>query len=872
MPESASPPDIGHSKEHKFSSKSKWRGKLFAAEGIFGKGVGDHENDEEDVAHFLQPGTPKPGGTSTGTVKAPRIDTAKAPRWSSTSEGLETAPSEDKYHAAKPKQNKGLQVKFVSSVPEIIGEGGDESEIPVVHVSKERLSATAASSSRRIPFQRASTGPSEAVRDRLPANAYLSPENEVPNDASRPFEEDVRSQIPPRDAGDFFPNHNDMDEEFPRNSPVSRSHNEDETNVIEDTSDLTRSSSLLKPSTPFNIDASSNSLTPHAAPDPIPKLLTPSSPERGYFDVRHDGQSSTRKVPQLSPSLIQQEDAAAAAYAKQKPMSLRDVAKQVGSDALDDFDVRVRRFNEIFRLGVAVHQDTMEVPITRWIRTALWWFLKGRGELESAVRSRPRRVGSQDSSESLDLPADLKQAYMDLAKAWWIVKEITPNHPELRRFGDASMQSIIPIIQKFGDQTLAQLLETHVNLVANMRALAMSMKRNGRLPPSTIEIQRLDARVLLESPDLPSTVADTLLPLDNKSKHNSATASMPLGDTDYYFTFSRTFGAGSLTSRNHSFKAIHIPCIMSVLRAKDSLHLSALISSQDGRVEIAIKPERREGSGLTWRDVRWRTSALYIGISPEIELCIQMSEPDFKAVWNICDYTRKVQKDSHGREGEALVFECRLYDFQCLQSTRHPSSFPTNPVKGCRARLFGKTQTLSEDSGERRIHAGHRLMVMTTPQAKPLNSVSQVYGDGMPTIFGFGRRDGEPRLALRVPNLSQLLLRFENWEDLDLFYNVFTQRQISSDESRSGSLALQNFGIAPVSTEDQPASESAIRLPIHRWQQVKVISRGTANHDQSAALEERSRSLRIIAQCDQGILTDRLNLGEYVPSFFECHY
>ena len=862
MAESASPPENDQPKQHKSFGKSKWRGKLFANESIFIKSVNDQESNDEDVNRFLQGSSQKPGVTSIKTVQAPRIETANASRWPSTSGDHNHAASENIYRNTKSRRSKGLQVSFVTSAPDIIGEGGDEAEAPPIYVSQQYESAADITSFLQLSLQPAPTGRSETAKDRLEDNPLGSKGTEGPTVSLSPLEIHQFLPHPHRDAGDFYPDQKSSDEDRSVSSESTYSDS-DEVDATKYTSSFVQSSSLLKPPTSSNMTIAGNSLTPRTSPEPTPDLPSASSLERGYLDTPKTAQVPPSRTPQPSSSNVQQETPIPPSDVKPKTLSLRDIAKSVGVDALDEFHMRVRRFHEIFRLGIAVHQDTMEISLSRWIRAALWWFLKGRRELESAVRNRPRSAASQEYSESTDIGADLKQAYLDLAKAWWIVRDITPNHPDIRRFGNASMQSIVPIIQNFGDHNLANLVQTHLSLLANMRALAMSMKRNGRLPPDTIELQRLEARVLFEPAALPPDLVAALFPFSSQHKRGGDSPSTPLGDTDYHFAFSRTFGLGSLTARSRSWDTIHTPCMVTMLRSKDSLDLSALISSQDGGIDIMVRSEKTKMGGLRWKDVRWRASVIHVNISDSFDLSIQMTDSDFKAVWDIYDYTRKVQKDSQGREGEELAFECRLEDFQCLQSTRHPSSFPKIPVKGCRARLFTKTTLLSDGSNHRRIHAGHRLMVTTSPQSKLLNSVSQVYGDGTPSIFGFGRREDEPKLALQVPNSSQLLLTFKSWEDLDLLYNTFTQRKISGDEDRSASLALQEFNITLVPSEDQPPNQGALHLPDHCWHQVKVISRRTGEDNQYCTPTERSQSLRIIAQCEQGILTDHINLGEH---------
>ena len=853
MADTTSSPEHDPVKESRFFGRSKWKGKLFSSENVFGKSADAQESNDSDVAIFLQSGGPNDTAIVPRPLTAPRIDTSKLSRWPPATADFGPAPPENIYHRARPRQNKGLQVKFVPRAPEIIGVGGDEADAPVIQISQNKQLTDMATSFSQVALKRTPTGHPEFSRDRQVAlpNGSLSQEQCIlSTDSPEPH---GQFSQPLRGSGDPSSDYPRLEVGSPV-SPISMNSEDGEPDTTEEASKISPPSSLSRLPMSTDVETPRNSLTPRAPPESTARLERGSSLEHD-FDGGRDGE-------QIPPSRTPRETAASGSEIKRKPTTFRNTVRNLGVDALQDFDSRVRRFNDIFRLGVTVHQDPANVSVSRWVRTATWWFLRGRGELESAVRSRPRSAGIEGPSEPLENTLELKQAYVDLAKAWWIINDVMPNHPHVRHFGNASMQSLLPIVQNLGNKHLAQLIEIDLSLVANMRALTMSMKRNGRLPPETIEIQKLDVLVLLELPILPPESAAALLARCGDSRRGAVESIMPMGDTESHFIFSRTFGTASLVSQQNSQDAIPMPCMVSILRAKDSFELSASIASQDGSLEALIAPEKSRDSGLTWKDVHWGKSAFVVDISGGIELSIELATPDAKALWNICDYTRKIQKDSQGREGEDLLFEGRLHYFQCLQSLQHANSFSVDPVKGCTVRLFGKTKKALDGTSHRRILVGYRLMIITAPQAKSLSSLSQEYGEGMPTVIGFGRRDGEPKLAIRVPNSSQLLLTFEAWENLDLFYNIFTQRQPTNDESRSPSLKLQDFHLCLCLSEDQFSHQTSARPPRHDWQQVKVISQGGPNHHQTSTLLERSQSLRIIAHCQQGVLTDRLNLGE----------
>ena len=106
----------------------------------------------EDVVDFLKPSTEKERipGEGTRQLPAPRIDTAAAQRWPEASDvrRAATSPPESTY-STKPKRKKNVTVAFVRTPPEIIGEGGDESDIPVIEVSRAKSRLARSQTERR---------------------------------------------------------------------------------------------------------------------------------------------------------------------------------------------------------------------------------------------------------------------------------------------------------------------------------------------------------------------------------------------------------------------------------------------------------------------------------------------------------------------------------------------------------------------------------------------------------------------------------------------------------------------------------------------------------------------------------------------------
>lgn len=639
------------------SNKIKWRGKVWSSEGKFGRKIESKTSTNEEIAHFLQSGGTRANTTSQHPSVAPRIDVATTGK---TLPVPQVSPSQmvDNYRRPKPRQNKGLRVKFKETAPEIIGEGGDEAEIPAREVfksykdhtklaqvenqehvfdsgkglsqqSQEKLQWSSGSdketSFRAPPLQRRPTtfedlaiGSEYNDRDQDAARE-VSPNNVSPEETHKPIPEPPFNQANANRGHTFnnytIPMHRD-------HSPIRLVVDVDDGGVSPldvPTTEIFASKSgnpRASPQAPtdyqvspvsYHVGSQGSSVSDYDFPPVVPESLSPPIPPKSEHQIR-------RQPPrQLS------------ADPNTKLLSLHDITKSLGDDSLVEFDLHMRRFNDLFRLGVSAHRDSHKISFLQWIRTAVWWFVRGRDGLESAVRSRSSNAaGSQVGNV-------LNQAWLNLAKAWWIISEITPTHPEIKRFGNAKMASILAIIKNFGDQGLGELVEAHLSVIASMRALTTSMKRNGMLPPHTFEIQSLDSRVLLEFPSLPSAFASLLInkassaATDRGSYGFQTFFPILIGDTGRFFSFGRMFLEASLdcdgTPRN-----THVPCVLSVIRERTDWGVKAAISSQDGQIDLVI--QANQGGGFTWREVRWITKehVVQIRLSKAVDLRLSFSE------------------------------------------------------------------------------------------------------------------------------------------------------------------------------------------------------------------------------------------------------
>ena len=881
MPEDRSPPREAGS-GIKPPGKHKWRGKLFSAEGIFSKNVDDLESTEDDVTNFLHAAGPTARVRPQPAHLTPRIDTTAVPRTPATNPVLRSPSIVDVYRPPKPKQNKGSRVAFSAVDPEIIGEGGDEAELPPSEVSVYKHLPARTGPSPRNELSQGSTnqgtrtgrGPSPVPVD--DASFRPQPLRRQPTGANEPFDE-INSR-----------NHNDISDTNslstspsppPKLKPLpqppqqgyqravdpeagSHDFQDDVSPLTEQDSDSdggirahkqfprkNATSNYLGVSMPETLDG--NSITPSPSPKPTKEDREAQSSSYGFptvdapkgtmtkpSDIEFDADNRT---PRVSPPVT-----------TTKAVSLRQVAKGIGDDSLNDFDARVQRYFNLFRLGVSAHTDLMMVPLVQWMRSASWWFLRGRQGLESNVRAKP------EFAQRNDLSSALKQAFVDLAKAWWIVKDITPNHPEITKYGKASVHSVCAMIKSYGDQITAKQAEVHVQIIANMRALSISMKRNGKLPPYELEIQRLDLHVLLEIPQIPSLVVKFLVNNATGNHHQNTIQDpffpIPIGDTERHFNFGRMFVDISILSDTKE-QDLRVPCILSMLRDRSEWGLLVVIASPDGQVNLIISDHL--AGALSWHSVQWQIKTYQVVLTitndphQQIKLCVDFADKDFKSLWGICDYTQSIRKSFSARRDEDLIFERTLLDFQCDDSQH----FPKEVIADCRLRLFERRDGQPIDG---KLHNGYRLVVVTPSNMKTVSIVNYDLGREHPILFGTQRSNGLSRLLIRMfPSANRISVVFTVAKDLEIFRHMLSGTLSTSDDVCLSPLELQSLSISPNHATEPLNSAESHSVFKHRWKQLRIVGKKLPSSSKEVPIA-RSEDIRILADSDVGTLTDRV--------------
>lgn len=877
MPESLPSPEESRG-ENKLFGRHKWRGKLFSADSRFGRGADNLESTDEDIANFLHTVDTRPEAGPQSSPLAPRIDVAAASRIPSSPQAIPDNFISDVYRRAKPRQNKGLRVRFESAPSAVIGFGGDEAELPSRYVSGSFTGSVRSDQSptREPSHYRAS--------DQRPEADFLDETSFRPSSRRR-RPTGIDDELLAEESHHVGRDREEFQSAFAgirKLSPRSRNQEQDLDLKLRERDARPVSYNSASASEDLSYDQSHTGqtaeirrprVTRHFGAPPPETLpadsVAPTEPPESPYVSQEVSSSSyyfppgTEDLPKLQDSGHQgmhQDNQDASQSPREKLFSLRREAKSLGDESLDDFDSRVRRFNDLFRLNASADVDILTVSFERWVRTSAWWFLRGREGLESAVRSKSSSIAAANAANDRDVSSTLKQAYINLAKAWWILKDVTLNLPEIRSFGNAIMSSMIAVIRSSGNQALAELVEVHLGIVANMRALAISMKKNGRLPPNDLQMQRLESQIFLESPTFPldhtALMANNLLNPSIKDKNYVANPFFPIlvGDTERHFSFGNMFVDTVFDSHDDAKSGLHIPCVMSVMRERTDWAVKAAVTSQDGQVNLVIE----SGGGLHWHNVQWQIplNTMQVRLAEDTSLQIKFSVKDFKTIWGICDYTQQIRKGYSSRSGEEILYECKLPNFQCFDSP----SFPAEPIKDCRVRLFKKKVVAVEGSGQHRAHDGYRLMVVTPPGMKTLSNVNYQLGKDSPILFSTHPSKGGSTLLVRVPSSLTLSLTFHEASDVELFRSTLAGTLITEDDYCSAFLGLQNFTINSVSADLDMVYMNASRcFSDLRWRKLRVVNKGPPSHGHDS--QSTIRSVRILVDCHSGTFTDRVNVG-----------
>lgn len=513
--------------------RSLWKEKFFSRD------KGNRSSTDQQVEAFLGPARSKSLSHGASAAATPRGLGSAASKWPSPQEVINASAANDaaNYTMMPPKKKnparQGLKVSFTTQMPELIGEGGDESEVPTIEVSIQRNRARSQSQSQSAP-QLSNVPAPEPV-------PHSTPQLHVDTTTGRPNPDQV-PRIVPDSKPPLLQNPHDSDFLMTlglgergsrlsfRASPESNSFAQrvrqkmqlEEGRALQNRFDddppspaeeEVRSESEQQPGSP----ASAGSLyetPPFSVTDPTPPTdnALQSPPSQGSsdsvppeppvhkeppiykeptlpFEIKPANTGPLHRTPTKavkahpkmdddypaseSGSRPTTRDTQESPYQPQAPrISMRSVVTQTGDSAFVEFRDYVARYNGLFRLSAESVKPLMETSLAEWMRAAVWWFLQGRKALEAYARSRG------PSSPGGGSPVDARQAILDLGKALWINETIFTQHEEMTRYGASSVDALQELVTKTGDKQMGEVLGLHQAILNHLRSLAISIQRN----------------------------------------------------------------------------------------------------------------------------------------------------------------------------------------------------------------------------------------------------------------------------------------------------------------------------------------------------------------------------------------------------------
>ncbi|KAF2278944.1 uncharacterized protein EI97DRAFT_223932 [Westerdykella ornata] len=548
----------------------------------------------------------------------------------------------------------------------------------------------------------------------------------------------------------------------------------------------------------------------------------------------------------------------------------RSDTKSQAELAFADFSERVQHMKGIFVLTAQLAGPLYDHTPTQWLRVAIWWFLRGRAGMETLIRSRPKGEPHQER---------LMQPHVDLAKAWWIVTEVLPNHTGLRKYGDQRMENQAALARDAGDHASADIYEAYDSILHNLKMLLGSMQRHQSMPPTQALIQGQDQAVWVEYPKfapdaqsvLTGTASKSVLANGSGQRHPNPSMIMPLGDTKSDFCYFRMFANVSLSTDDPNSDRIPLPAVISVLRPKDDYRIKLTVCSQTELINIVVGSN--PDGGPTWRDMSWRPKSrgLTIPLRHNFNLLIDLSEQDFRGLWSIVDHTNRVESNLREHTNERLSAKLYLRDVSYVDSS-NPSAFPPGRVPGCKLLVFRKFERSSEGTGKRKLHRGYRLVVVTGTKVRTLSCVNHEMGTNQePMNFEYTKdpADNAPGMTLRFKEeaadkrrkLCTLNMIFNDVKERNELFGTFTSMNQGEDEAVFAQVPLKGFSIESADPAEGFSQSGRAVLERFKWLEAKVLNQDPEAAGLESAPTVMSESLRIVCRHNAGIISDRMNLG-----------
>lgn len=526
--------------------------------------------------------------------------------------------------------------------------------------------------------------------------------------------------------------------------------------------------------------------------------------------------------------------------------------------AYADFAARVAHMKGVLRLTAERERPTDRCTPSMWLRAGLWWYLAGKSGLEMLLQRR-------HSGDQREL---LTQAHVDLAKAWWILSDPLGKYDAANNSGEHT---------KSGDPSESYMIMQGASaLKRHLETLARSMTGNRLLPPEQSMIQGQNTNIWMEYPQFTSDAAGALSGqisksiLVEESRHTiDAYQMLPLSDSRDSFCYGRFPVEVSLHTDEVETDRAVLPCMMTVLRDRRDFQTSIAIASQSELVSLKISPTQDERRGLTWSDVSWNANrpGLSIQLPRNFDVDVRMQERDFRAVWNLSEHARKVEKTLHPEEGEKLVHDARLAELQYADSS-NAHAFPPDKIRGCTALVFERQKHHVDGDGMHKTHQGFRLLLTTDPGHKTLSAVSHDVGQRAPFYFEFitdAAAHGTTAMVIRIREerrQCRILLVFPNAASRQALYDVLNGLNVGPDETIVGKANLSALSIEPAAQFPGFSQSAQPALASLQWQRLGVTNSVPDDSSTRMPSTVQSEHLRIVARHSTGCITDRVNVGK----------
>lgn len=853
---------------------------------LFGKDKDKKPSSAEDVDSFLHGNSDKlaftgsapntsAGSNAQGQGSRPKLgklDTSAVSRkWPSAANVIQSQqqqaqaketerPRSAATPPARAKKNKGLNVRFNEVTPEIIGEGGDEFEEPTINISKRkalRAQQIAAQPHSRTPSQdqqppdiplRGAQRP--MIAPRAPTGAAPQDFENIPSPSPAFLQEGGSGRSTPTIR---TPQEADLVNRMQRQMEIS----EGQALIADRRASAMPSDDLMvgQGQQPGNLIDPRNGmlsagLQPTNSPrrSPVPQSTTsPMMEQRPPLNNRQRSQSSSRRSP-ISATALSPETGA---HYSSLPYD---------NESLEEFSVRVVHYYKLFKLSAESVEPLSTTPFPKLLRAASWWFLRGRTAIEQVVK---RRAAKKDL-EGIEL---LKaQGICDLAKCYWLLDEILMERDEIDRKSSDQLYALEKNARSYGHHELADILERYQALYAGLRKLTASMVRHDVMPPESDEailVQGLNTAIWIAYPWHEQKMIEMLAGVDAESilspggldKMFLADA-LPLGDTANTFVYNRTQVGVFLSSDKGQPQGYRLPCVLSIQRDRGENGLSALISSQDGRIAICVQTKGTYRP--SWKDVKWDVKRDFMDIRLPLGFGARVVFPpgDLASAYKLTDYTAMIQRNFRPKEDEDLVMETTVRSVKYMPQDPANLAFPKEEILHCRIRLFEKVVSEQTKTGRHARHRGVRIALTTGPSTRTFCGFSHDLPTSRPIRFEHMRLDYGSSLFLYMDDKpATLALTFETNQDRFVFHNAIIGGQ-RPNESTQAVLNLTRYTVTGASDADFASTRTV--LESFTWRQLHVILHN-AGADLNPRAVQTAPHMRIISESQNNDrITDRL--------------